>query len=427
MVVFKINKYKVKLITAILIYYSLFSLINFNYIIHNNSYIYLAYNTSSVFSFQLFPYIFVSLIIVFNTFWINFIKVTAFMHSLLTLVLLFFVIPSGLFFSSNKIVSYEIFLYNNLLLFSIWIFSYLKWNMKIPVLNKKEVLIVLFAITLIGIIPFILIYGPYINFKNLLLIDVYKTRTLVSENISNTYTAYTYSWYSKVIIPIIIIFSIYYRKHLILIISFLFLMFLFLCVAHKMVFMGAFAVLLFYKYDYLKKTYLFVKFLILIAAVSLVLAYYFDSHTFWTISLHRVFTLNPLIDYCFFDYFEGKPIYWSTSFMKRFIEYPYELPPDNIIARDYLNNPKVNANTGIIANGFKNAGVSGVFINIVFVSLFFSALNYFRINSKFYGMLIVLIFTFTNTSLTGTILTHGLLILFIMCIFVLRNTEYSLK
>ncbi|WP_298314764.1 hypothetical protein [uncultured Aquimarina sp.] len=349
------------------------------------------------------------------------------MYSILNLVLLFFVIPAGLFFASNKIVPLEIFIYNNLLLYFIWIFSYINWDIKIPVLNKKEVVTVLLVIITIGIIPFIFVYGPYINLKNLLLIDVYKTRTLVTENVSNMYTAYTYSWYSKVLIPIIIVFCIYYRKRTALVFSFVFLMFLYLCGAHKMVFLGTFAVLLFYKYDYFRKTYLLIKFLIIVAIICIVLAELFDSHYFWSISLNRVFMLNPLIDYCFFDFFEGKPIYWSTSFMSRFIEYPYELSPDHIIGRDYLSNPKVNANTGIIANGFKNAGLIGIFINISFVSLFFSLLNYFRISSKFYGMFIVLIFTFTNASLTGSILTHGLLILFVMCMFVLRKTEYSLK
>ncbi|TXK05062.1 hypothetical protein [Flagellimonas aequoris] len=136
--------------------------------------------------------------------------------------------------------------------------------------------------------------------------------------------------------------------------------------------------------------------------------------------------LNALLDYCFFDFFRDKPIYWADSFLASSIQYPYELMPSHLIGKEYLSNPNVNANSGIIANGYKNAGIIGVLINIVFVSIYLGMLNSFRISPKFYGLFIVLIFTFTNASLTGSILTHGLLILFVVSMFVLRNTKYSL-
>ncbi|RIV72562.1 hypothetical protein D2U88_04820 [Flagellimonas aequoris] len=422
----RLTFYKYKSLQFTLAYYILLSILNFNYIIHANSFVYVAYNTESVFEFLPYRFFFVTTIILINCIVLSFHKISDFAYSVLLLILIFFVIPAGLIYASNRIILSDIFIFNNLLFYVSGLFLSIKVNIPTPVINGGQAAQLLISITAVGIIPFIYLYAPYINLKNLLLIDVYETRALVTENVDNTYTAYTYSWYSKIILPIILVFFIHFKSRLGLIISFGFLMFFYLCGAHKTVFLGTFAVLVFYRYDYLKKTYFLLKVLCTIAVLGLLLQLFFNWDYFWTITLNRIFMLNALLDYCFFDFFRDKPIYWADSFLASSIQYPYELMPSHLIGKEYLSNPNVNANSGIIANGYKNAGIIGVLINIVFVSIYLGMLNSFRISPKFYGLFIVLIFTFTNASLTGSILTHGLLILFVVSMFVLRNTKYSL-
>lgn len=409
-----------------LCYYGLLSFLNFAYIIHANAFLSVSINTHSVFEFLGYRFIWITLGILFNIFIINFLKISDFAYSILILILIFFVIPAGLLYASNTIVPVKIFLLNNLFFYSVWFFLSINLKINAPILNSNQAAKVLMIITTIGIIPFVYLYWPYIDLKNLLLIDIYKTRALVDTNIDNNYTGYTYSWYSKIILPVILVFFIYYKNKIGVMAAFSFLIFFYLCGAHRTVFLGAIAVLVFYKYGYLKKTYLLVKFLCIIGLTGLLLQFLFDWNYFWTITLHRIFTLNALLDYCFFDFFNHKAIYWSDSFMAKIIEYPYDVLPSHIIGKEYLNNPTTNANSGIIANGYKNAGIIGVFINILIVSLFFSFLNSFKISAKFFGLFILLMFTFTNASLAGSILTHGLLVLFFVCMFVLRNTKFSL-
>lgn len=418
--------YKYKILQGILIYYALLSVLNFCYIIHANSFIYVAYNTGSLFEFLPNRFLLVTVVVLINSIILSFHRISDFAYSILILILIFFVIPAGLVFASNQIIPMDVFFLNNALFYIAGLFLSIKIDIPVPVLNKSQAAQVLLGITAIGIIPFIYLYAPYINLKNLFLIDVYETRSIVTENINNLYTGYTYSWYSKIILPVVLVFFIHFKSRLGLIISVVFLLFFYLCGAHKTVFLGTFAVLIFYRYDYLKKTFLLLKVLCFIALLGLFLQLFFKWDYFWTITLNRIFMLNALLDYCFFDFFRNNPIYWSDSFMASSIKYPYDLMPSHLIGREYLSNPKVNANTGIIANGFKNAGYVGAFINIFIVSLYLGMLNSFRINPKFYGLFIVLIFTFTNASLTGSILTHGLLILFLISMFVLRNTKYSL-
>ncbi len=422
-----LKSYKYRIFVILLCYYALLSILNFVFIIHSNSFLPVAYNTESTFEFLGGRFTIVTLVILCNLFIINFCKISDFAYSILILILIFFVIPGGLLYASNQIIPGEIFFLNNLLFYSICFFLSINLKINTPILNKGQAAKVLLMITTIGIIPFVYLYSPYIDLKNLLLINVYKTRALVEVNIHNSYTAYTYSWYSKIILPVIMVFFIYFKSRIGLVVSFVFLLFFYLCGAHKTVFLGTIAVLVFYKYDYLKKTYLLVKFLCIIGAMGLLFQFLFEWDYFWTITLHRIFMLNALLDYCFFDFFDDNPIYWSDSFMASLIEYPYDILPSNIIGREYLNSPKMYANSGIIANGFKNAGIIGVLINISIVSVFLSFMNSFNISPKFFGLFLLLMFTFTNASLVGSILTHGLLVLFLVCMYILRNTKYSLN
>ncbi|WP_282160170.1 hypothetical protein [Ulvibacterium marinum] len=422
-----LRTYKYGIFVMLLLYYIVLSYLNFSFIIDANSYLPVAYNTESTFEFLGGRFLLVTLVLLCNLLIINFSKVSDFGYAILILILIFFVIPSGLLYASNEIIPEKIFFLNNLLFYSICFFLKINWKINTPILNKGQAAKVLLIITAIGVIPFIYLYGPYIDLSNLLLINIYKTRALVEMNIQNSYTAYTYSWYSKIILPVILVFFIYFRSRTGLIVSFAFLLFFYLCGAHKTVFLGTIAILVFYKFGYLKKTFLLVSFLCIVGVMGLLFRYIFEWDYFATLTLHRIFMLNALLDYCFFDFFNNNPIYWSDSFMASFIEYPYDILPSNLIGREYLNNAKMYANTGIIANGYKNAGITGTLINIFIVSVFLSFMNSFKISPKFFGLFLLLMFTFTNASLAGSILTHGLLVLFVICMYVLRNTQYSLN
>jgi hypothetical protein len=144
-------------------------------------------------------------------------------------------------------------------------------------------------------------------------------------------------------------------------------------------------------------------------------------------TFRRALLLSALLDYCYFDFFDENYIYWSNSFMSRFIEYPYDISPDFIIGRDYFDRPKMNANVGIISDGFKNAGYIGALLNIFIVASIFSFLNSLKISPKFFGLFILFLFSLLNSSLTTILLTHGGFLMIIVAMFVLRNTENSLK
>ncbi len=423
----QINSFKFRNAGLLLLFYVLLSFLHFYYIIDFQDFNYVAFYDHVKFSFQPIRYFVGSFVIIFLVIFLAIIKMTDFIYAILVLILFFFVIPSALVFSSGQMVYPEIFILHTVFFLSVYSASLIVWNIKTPSLNSKLALTILFTCTLVGIIPFIIEYGPYINLKNLLLIDIYNTRSLVSGNISNWYTAYTYSWFSKIIIPILVVLSLYYRKHVKLLVSIAVLLFLFLCGAHKMVFAGLILLLIFYKHGFLKKTRYFLGAMVGLLTVSIAASLVFGYDYLWDITFRRALMLTALLDYCYVDFFKESPIYWSNSFMSGFMEYPYELSPDHMIGKKYFNRPEVNANIGIISDGFKNLGLFGSLINIFIVSAYISVLNTLKISPKFFGLFVLLIFSFLNSSLTTILLTHGGIVLLLLSIFVLRNTQEKMR
>lgn len=422
----RVNELKYQNTYFLIIFYVLLSFLHFNYIISFQDFNYVAYYRNIEFDFSIFRFIVASIVIFGNIFFLLFFKMSDFLYSILILILFFFVIPSGLVFSSGKSIYPIILILHNIFFYCVYLFSLIKWKFGFPTFKIKQTITLLGILTIIGVIPFVIEYGPYINFKNLLLVDVYKTRTLVFNNINNLYTAYTYSLFSKVVIPILIVFSIYYRSYSNLFINILILLFLYLCGAHKMVFIGTIFLLLFYKYDYLRKIKYFLKFMTLLIIVSMISSILFNYDYIWDISFRRVLMLTALLDYCYFDFFKDNPIYWSNSFLSSFSDYKYDLTPDHMIAKVYFNKPEVNANIGIISDGFKNLGVYGSLLNIIFVSLYFSILNSIKVSSKFFGLFVLLVFSFLNSSLTTILLTHGGIFLLLLSVLILRNTNQKM-
>lgn len=395
--------------------------------IHYDDFNYVKFSQGVEFHFYWPRYILATAIIIAHFILLLYSKVSDFLYSILLLILVFFVIPSGLLYSSSSHINWEIFLLQNLFFISVYLFSFIKWNLTFPSINSYQSMILLISITAIGLIPFVILYGPYLDVRNLWMVEVYATRRLVEAKVHNLYTAYTYSWFSKIIIPIAIVFCIYFRKHMLLYISIIFLLFLYLCGAHKMVFFGTFFIVVFYKYDYLKKMFFFMKLMTLFLVVTILATVIFDYTFLWELTFRRALMLSALLDYCYFDFFHQNYIYWSNSFMSSFIHYPYDISPDFIIGRDYFNKPEMNANVGIISDGYKNAGVIGACINISIVAVIFSFLNAMKISPKFFGLFILFLFTLLNSSLSTILLTHGGFLLIIMAAFVLNDTKTYLK
>ena len=93
---------------------------------------------------------------------------------ILTMITALLTVPSLVTFTSSMMYPWKLLIYHQLFFWSLYAVFLVRIDLdKLPVLNKKQSLYLIFILITVGIVPYLLIYGPYLNPKNLLLIDVY--------------------------------------------------------------------------------------------------------------------------------------------------------------------------------------------------------------------------------------------------------------
>ena len=119
--------------------------------------------------------------------------------------------------------------------------------MKIPIqvkLSTDKIDVILFLIAIILFVPFVVFYYKYIDWKNLLFINVYETRALFRE-ISNRITGYSMAPLVRVILPVLIVNYFRKKSYGMVILAGLMILYVYLCGALKSVFVGLLAIIFF--------------------------------------------------------------------------------------------------------------------------------------------------------------------------------------
>ncbi|PKV48781.1 hypothetical protein ATE84_0793 [Aquimarina sp. MAR_2010_214] len=370
---------------------------------------------------------FISLMIVLTSITIlSVTKIKDFGYVVSSLFLIFSVFPSAIHFANIEPFDIRIFVSHILLFITVIVSCKIKISFYNKVFNKRHSILLLLFISVIGTIPFIIYYSPYINLKNLMFKEIYETRAMMGEQIKITYLDYIYSWLNKIIIPCLLVYGIYYKKRLIVFFSVLSIVFLFLCGANKIVFVGLFMMLILYPFTYKVKLTFFLRFLIGIISIALFLSIVFDNHLLMQHSLRRNFMLPSLLDILYFDFFEDNYLLWSEVINGLFIDYPYDRSSALIIGEKYFGIDIWSANNGVISNSFANFGIIGNIINIATIGFYISILNHLNISSKFFGIIFMMIVLFYNSALTTVLVSHGGIILLMLALFFLKNTKSTM-
>lgn len=381
---------------------------------------YFAELKDDIFGFSLGRFIFVIFIFYINLYFLSKIRNTKFIFIVISIFFILLTVPSLIAFTSGEIYSLKLLVYHQTFFFVLYFLSKIQIDFnRVPVVNKTQALYLLLAITTVGIIPYLFAYGRYINLKNLVLLDVYQTRSIMGE-ISNPYFGYTYSIFTKIIIPLIIVFGLELKKKLWVLVGILYLILFYLFGAHKTVYVGLVVVLVFYRFSFVQSVKYLLKYSNILIFACVILAMVGYDYP-WILSFRRVHFIPTLLDICYTDYFQDNFLYWSDSILKSFIDYPYDVRVTNIIGEVYFNRPDMSANNGLISEGYMNFGTWGVLINIFIVSSFFMILNSLKIPAKYFGLFVLTMFSFLSSSVFTVLLTHGGVALIIVSIFVLNN------
>ncbi len=405
------------------IYYIIISLFYFLSIKNTWAFRKIYINENVVFEFKFFKFFITSLFVWYTIRFFKKQSLDSFSRNIIGLVLILDFIPSSIFFSSSSDTIWQIYFFHILLLYSL-IFT-LKINFKINLITfkKNQVLYFLMLITLIGTLPY-LRYIKHIDLNNLLLKDVYVTR-IKFRDLFDTYSGYTHSWFSRVIIPIIFVLALKYKLKSIAILNTILLVFLYLMGAVKSVLLGSVLVIIFYFINKDKILPFLTKALIIMLIFSIIMIPFVihDRNFFGVIVFRRMMFIPQVLDYCYYDFFNNNYLYWSNSFLKGFLSYPYDTTSPRIIGEVYFNKEDMAANNGLISDGFSNAGWIGVLITLFIFNSFMLIIKNCKIDSKFFGVYFFILYGFITTAVSTVLITHGGLILLLISFFMLREKK----
>lgn len=349
-----------------------------------------------------------------------------FSYAVLSFFFLLLTVPSLIAFTSQNMYPFKLMGYHQLLFLGVLISSKLRIDFSMmPVFNKKQSLYVLFGLITLGMIPYLVVYGPHINIKNLFFLDVYDTRRSIS-GVSNPYFGYTYSLFTKIMVPLFLIFALELRNRAMVILAILYLILFYLFGAHKTVYVSIIVIFVFYALNYNSAIRKIVKWSNILILVCFVFALVGIDQP-WIYSFRRVHFIPTLLDIVYLDFFKHTPIYWSESVFGTFIKYPFETTHAHLIGEAYFNSPNMDANNGLISDGFMNFGTFGVFINILIVAGYTLILDSMNIAPKYFGLFVLMLFSFISSSTPTVMLTHGALALLVISMFMLNRSGLTIK
>ncbi|MFP4024806.1 MAG: O-antigen polymerase [Thiohalospira sp.] len=288
-------------------------------------------------------------------------------------------------------------------------------------INNKRNYYLLGAITLIMFIPFLIFYSKYININNLFLKEIYETRYIFRE-IRIPVLNYMINPMVRVFLPVLIIASIVKKKYKLVLIFSLMVLYLFMCGAFRSYLFGFFAILLFYKGNYEFKPIIFGGILIFL----IVFGYIFNNHLFYLLDAGiRRFLFVPVnLNNIYYEYFKDSYLYWSHNPIGNlFFEYPFDKGLTAYVGQELIGKSGLNANVGVIIEGFVSAGYFGVILHSIFFTFIFVFLNHLKISPRYFGILFIFLFTTNNSLIALLFITHGFLVYLIITALFLKETD----
>jgi len=350
-------------------------------------------------------------------------KTNEFIYSIFIFFLVFFLIPGLITYSFSDRPAGPLYATIALQL-CIGAISSFKFNLpeiRTPQLSYGTIMLLVgFAV-----LPVVLTFGMYFNLSNIVLEDVYRTRELFSAN-SNLGIDYLYNWLVKALIPLCMVFFLVHNRYRYAFVTFLLLFYLYIISGNKIVYITLFVMLFFYFVgrDHLEKTKYFLLVLIISLLVMPVVDYAFNTHSLKGVFVMRMLFLPTQLNYFYFDLFEGHPLYFAESnFFKFFFTYPFERPVGYIISEIYFDASDMNANNGIISDGYMNLGYPGIVLNILMVSLIFLFFKSSNPDPRYLGIFFVMIFLFLSAPLLSMFVTSGLWIVVFLSLTMMKRRK----
>lgn len=354
-----------------------------------------------------------------------------FVFSVWHIIFVYIFFPTTIYFMFNS-GSYLPTISITLLLILLAVFSNMKVIEFSKINNGKETsnyfIIILFVLSIIMLIPFILYYRGSIDISNLFLIDVYETR-LEFREISNPLIGYTQNPLVRVIFPILFIKSLERRNTFLLTYCIASMLYIFLCGALKSNLLIIGLIIFFYfGKNYITKLNMFLKGIMWVSFASII-EYFILGKTFFVDTIiRRVFFVPSMIDNTFYKFFHNSHLYWSYTKIGSLINPNEEVgrSVSRYVGSQVTGNNNVNSNVGILTEGYTSAGMIGVLFYALIIVLIIIYVRSIDLDPKYFGVFFFNVYLINTSFLEPALITHGLLYFLIAAPFFMnriRNNE----
>tara|TARA_B100001996_G_C18671849_1_gene597026 strand:+ start:963 stop:2261 length:1299 start_codon:yes stop_codon:yes gene_type:complete len=269
---------------------------------------------------------------------------------------------------------------------------------------------------------FFTIFGTTINFNlfNLLGQELYIAREDVAVLLSDLgLVNYIISNTHNVLLPFLLGYSLFYRKFLLIFLTIILYVYLFLVTSYKMILFAPILILVSYFVLFRKEsnfkafTLTYFKYLITFLFISIVIDMALEYSLINILVIRRMFFLPVLISEKYYEYFSinGFTYFSDVSIFSNLSLFPFKYDLPAVIGGYYFAEGNW-ANTNFLADSYTKLGIFSSLLYIIIIRIFMALIDFSGSNKPHfisYSCVIIPLVSLTNSSLTTTIFTHGLL------------------
>lgn len=281
----------------------------------------------------------------------------------------------------------------------------------------------LLGLLVLLVIPLVVTYGLNVSSKVFLLQDIYEVREEASE-MSNMVAAYFYPLITKVVIPFSILYGIFSRTKILIILPTVILLYLYGVNPHKSVLFSLLVIFgLNIKKSYFGKTSLWLVVVLFVLLLGRYLTELHDVVMLESLFSRRTFFVKSILNIGYFQVFQDNHQYLSHSFLSVFFDNTLSLNPANYVGAEFYGTSRIHANNGIISTGYMNFGYFGVIGNIIVFSWVIGYMRSSNYPNLFFGLVFLFVMVFLSSGLFTILLTHGLALFLLLASLTIKNRK----
>ncbi len=273
----------------------------------------------------------------------------------------------------------------------------------------------LFLWSAVGFVAAVFIFGGGLSFVNFDIMNVYETRHVVNEKFFTGPLGYLTNWGLRIGLPsLIALYLLRKNKIMVAILLALNVFFFSISSSKAQLFLPFLIVILAVIGDRKSGTQMLALALCVFVGASMLETLFWNTTTLNDIAVRRGLFVPADLNYAFHDVFTRLGhVRLSNSVLGFMFEYPFDIKPIKLVAREYFGHTDISPNNGFIATSYMHFGYGGMVAFAVIVgvllwtvdslSLLGRLPNWFAVGV----LLLPMLSLFNSSDLPTALLTHG--------------------